>query len=66
VPQIASSRILTVALLAASLKMVPLPAQSQQTPALDTIELTKKAKPAIVLIKGLSADNREIGGSSVP
>ncbi len=46
--------------------MVPLPAQSQQTPALDTIELTKKAKPAIVLIKGLSADNREIGGSSVP
>jgi hypothetical protein len=43
--------------------MVPLSAQSQQTSAFNTVELTKKAKPAVVLIKGLTADNQEISGS---
>jgi S1-C subfamily serine protease len=45
------------------LLVVPLSAQDQQASILDTIEITKRVKPGIVLIKGLTEDNKEISGS---
>lgn len=37
--------------------------QPQLTTVLDTVELTKSSSPALVLIKGFTADNTEISGS---
>lgn len=51
------------ALLPLLVQMVPAFAQPPQTSSFDTVELIKGAKPAVVLIKGLTGNNNEVSGS---